>query len=216
MKIIKPLERPVLRDQIYEYLKKAIITLELAPGQRIKDSDLAADFGVSRTPVREALKRLEDEGLVESAPGSLTRISPIHMQEAKHAFTVVATLHALAARLAVPVMSEQDCADMEEKNRQLAKAMQEKNMIRAVEADDAFHQVFLEVCGNREIDLALERIVPKIRRLEFAKFSSLEGLRSVEQHVAIIEACKAQDAGKAAQLTEENWLSLGRVLTAES
>ncbi|QQE72630.1 GntR family transcriptional regulator [Brevibacillus composti] len=216
MKIIKPLDRPVLRDQIYDYLKKAIVTLELEPGQRIKDSDLAAEFGVSRTPVREALKRLEDEGLVESAPGSLTRVTPIQIEEAKNAFTVAATLHGLAARLAVPALEEAHLAALEQHNQRLQEAMQQQDMQAAVEADDAFHQVFLEVSKNGEIALALERIVPKIRRLEFAKFGSLAGLSSVEQHQAIIAACQAQDAGLASQLMEENWLSLGRVLTEES
>lgn len=216
MKTIKPLDRPVLRDQIYEHLKKAIITLELEPGQRIKDSDLAATFGVSRTPVREALKRLEDEGLVESSPGSLTRITPIGMKEAKHAFTVVATLHALAARLAVPLLTDNEFAAMERENRKLQQALDVQDMTRAVEADDAFHQIVLDASGNREIELALERIIPKIRRLEFAKFGSLEGLTSVEQHAAIIQACKSREVSAAAHLMEENWLSLGRILTRES
>ncbi|MEJ8545082.1 GntR family transcriptional regulator [Brevibacillus borstelensis] len=216
MKTIKPLERPVLRDQIYENLKKAIITLELEPGQRIKDSDLAVTFGVSRTPVREALKRLEDEGLVESAPGSLTRITPIDIKEANHAFTVVATLHALAARLAVPVLTDSDYAAMEGENRKLRQALDERDMVQAVEADDAFHQIVLDGSGNREIELALERIIPKIRRLEFAKFGSLEGLNSVDQHAAIIRACESRDVSAAAHLMEENWLSLGRILTHEA
>ena len=141
MKIIKPLDRPVLRDQIYDYLKKAIVTLELEPGQRIKDSDLAAEFGVSRTPVREALKRLEDEGLVESAPGSLTRVTPIQIEEAKNAFTVAATLHGLAARLAVPALEEAHLAALEQHNQRLQEAMQQQDMQAAVEAgSDAMNE----------------------------------------------------------------------------
>ncbi|QED49738.1 GntR family transcriptional regulator [Cytobacillus dafuensis] len=216
MKIIKTIARPALRDQVYESLKKAIITLELEPGQRIMDKDLASEFGVSRTPVREALKRLEDEGLVESLPGSQTRITQIHLEEAKNAFTVVAALHRLAARLAVPIILEEHIHLMEEMNAKLKKALDNKDVFGAVEADDQFHEILLSASGNQEIRLALERIMSKVRRLEFSKFSSLDGMKSVDQHNEIISACRKKDASLACSLVEENWLSLGRILVGDS
>ncbi|WP_026573002.1 GntR family transcriptional regulator [Bacillus sp. UNC438CL73TsuS30] len=216
MKTIKTIDRPVLRDQIYDSLKKAIITMELEPGKRILDKDLAAEFGVSRTPVREALKRLEDEGLVESLPGSQTRITKINLEEARNAFTVVAALNSLAARLAIPQISTKEIEQMETKNSELQKALEAKDIIGAVEADDQFHHVLLKASHNPEIEIALERIMTKIRRLEFSKFSSVDGHHSLEQHRQIIEACKAKNSTLATALVEENWLSLSRVLIGES
>ncbi|WNS75294.1 GntR family transcriptional regulator [Bacillus sp. DTU_2020_1000418_1_SI_GHA_SEK_038] len=216
MKMIKTIARPALRDQVYESLKKAIVTLELEPGQRIMDKDLATQFGVSRTPVREALKRLEDEGLVESLPGSQTRITQIHLEEAKNAFTVVAALHGLAARLAVPSITEEDIQLMEESNAQLKKALENKNVLDAVEADDQFHAILLLASGNQEISLALERIMSKVRRLEFSKFSSLDGMKSIEEHNKIISACRSKNTTLAYFLVEENWLSLGRLLVGDA
>ncbi|MBY0123261.1 GntR family transcriptional regulator [Bacillus sp. S/N-304-OC-R1] len=216
MKIIKTIARPALRDQVYDSLKKAIITLELEPGQRIMDKDLAVEFGVSRTPVREALKRLEDEGLVESLPGSQTRITQIDLEEAKNAFTVVAALHSLAARLAVPSISEEDIHLMEDSNARLKKALENKDVVSAVEADDEFHGVLLSVSGNQEIGLALERIMSKVRRLEFSKFSSLDAMKSIEEHQKIIEACRSKNLNIASSLVEENWLSLGRLLVGDT
>lgn len=215
MKIIKTIARPALRDQVYESLKKAIVTLELEPGQRIMDKDLATQFGVSRTPVREALKRLEDEGLVESLPGSQTRITEIHLEEAKNAFTVVAALHGLAARLAVPCIMEEDIQLMEESNAQLKRALENKNVLDAVEADDQFHAILLLASGNQEISLALERMMSKVRRLEFSKFSSLDGMKSITEHDEIISACRTKNASLASSLLEENWLSLGRLLVGD-
>jgi len=215
MKNIKMIERPILRDQVYESLKKAIITLELEPGKRIMDKDLAAEFGVSRTPVREALKRLEDEGLVESLPGSQTRITNIFLEEAKNAFTVVAALHRLAARLAVPFLSEEEFIIMEDSNAKLREAIDNKNVNQAVEADDNFHFILLKASQNPEIEFALDRIMPKVRRLEFSKFSSISAKKSVEQHDEIIRACRLKDEGLASSLVEENWLSLGRILVGD-
>ncbi|MGG1662953.1 GntR family transcriptional regulator [Brevibacillus sp. NRS-1366] len=213
---IKHINRPSLRDQVYQSLKAAIVMLQMEPGQRLNDNELATQFGVSRTPVREALKRLEDEGLVESIPGSLTRVTPLNIEEAQHAFPVVAALHALAARLAVPQVKEADIAELEKWNDSLYDALEQKDVMKAIEADDGFHEVFLHIAGNREIYIALERVVPKIRRLEFARFGSLEGLDSFEQHKKIITAMKNSQSQTAAELVEENWLSLGRLLTEDT
>ncbi len=130
------------RDEVYQTLKKAIIMLKLEPGQRLNDKELAEDFGISRTPVREALKRLEDEGLVESVPGSATRVTPLKPEEAKHAFTVVAALHSLAARLAVPLLKDSDIKMMEVSNNNLKVSLEQNDIIQAIQADESFHDVF--------------------------------------------------------------------------
>ncbi|AYB41582.1 GntR family transcriptional regulator [Brevibacillus laterosporus] len=213
---IKPIKRISFRDEVYLTLKKAIVTLELQPEQRLNDKELAEDFGISRTPVREALKRLEDEGLVESIPGSVTRVAPLNLEEAKHAFTVVAVLHSLAARLAVPLLKESDIQELEFGNKALLLAIEKKDIIKAIEADELFHNVFLDVAGNPEIIRALERSISKIQRLEISQFTSINGLKSVEQHQLIIEACKNKDKETTAHLVEQNWLSLGKLLTYET
>lgn len=87
---IKRIKRISLREEVYQTLKRAIVHLELKPEERLHDQELAEQFGISRTPVREALKRLEDEGLVEAVPGSATRVAPLNREEAEHAFTVTA------------------------------------------------------------------------------------------------------------------------------
>lgn len=213
---IKPIKRLSLRDEVYQTLKKSIINLELQPEERLNDKELAEKFGISRTPVREALKRLEDEGLVESLPGSSTRVAPLKLEEAKHAFTVVAALHALAARLASPLLKEIDIEKLEFSNKTLKIAIEKGEAIKAIEADGTFHKVFLDVAGNPEITFALERSVPKIQRLEISQFTTLKGLNSVEQHNQIISACKNQEYERVVRLVEENWLSLGGLLTQQN
>lgn len=210
---IKPIQRLSFRDEVYQTLKKAIMLLEFKPGQRLNDKELAEEFGISRTPVREALKRLEDEGLVESIPGSATRVTPLKPEEAKHAFTVVAALHALAARLAVPMFADSDIEKLKLSNDHLKASLEKNNIIEAIEADESFHHVFIQVAGNPEIKMALERIVPKVHRLEIAQFGSITGLKSVDQHRQIIESCESRDSQEVARLVEENWLSLGELLT---
>src|SRR5579863_2381139 len=98
MKMPNRLDTASLRQRVYEALRDAIVCGDLAPDQRLRDHELAAHLGVSRTPVREALQRLEDEGLVATAPRASTRVTPLDARAAREAFPVVATLHALAAR----------------------------------------------------------------------------------------------------------------------
>ncbi len=212
MKNIQPIRRLSLREEVYHHLKNAILLLELEPEERLHDKDLAEQFGISRTPVREALKKLEDEGLVEAMPGSATRVAPLNNDEANHAFTVVAALHALAARLAVPLLEEKDIKELKIQNQKLRSAMEERNVIAAIQADEDFHQVFLTAAGNPELVKALEVSTAKIRRLEMAQFGSVKGVNSIQQHEQIIEACIEKDSEKTALLTEVNWLSLGELL----
>ena len=209
---LEKIDRIPLRERIYQLVQRAIVSGELYPGQRVRDLDLAAQLGVSRTPVREALQRLEDEGLVETLPGALTRVVPLDTQAAREAFPVVAVLHALATRLAVEKLTEQDFAPLRQANESLVAALEAGDVTRAVQADDQFHEVFMRASANSEVQHALDRLMPKVRRLEYAQFGSLAGHTSVLQHQAIITASEQRLVALAASLTEQNWLNLGQLI----
>lgn len=206
---IKPIKRVSLKEEVYLTLKHAIVSLQLQPGERLHDQKLAEQFNISRTPVREALKRLEDEGLVESNPGSYTKVTPLNIEEAKHAFIVVAALHALAARLAVHQIGEYEIQELQLCNEAFAEAIENKNAIKAMESDRAFHAVFLKLAGNREIENALKGCTSKIYRLEISQFTTEMGRKSVVQHEKIIVACHQKNFEAAVHLVEDNWLMLG-------
>lgn len=217
MNTLTMLESSSLRERVYGALRDAIVTGELAPGQRLRDQLLAAQLGVSRTPVREALQRLEDEGLVQTSPRALTRVAPLDAQAAREAFPVVAALHALAARHGAARLTASDLAEMRAANDALASEIarvERATILQAIQADDRFHAVLLRAAENSEIARTLERIMPKVRRLEYAQFGSLAGRTSVQQHAAIIAACQRDDAQAVASLVEENWLSLGRLIAS--
>lgn len=217
MTTLMTIESQSLRERVYRALRDALVAGELAPGARLRDQELAARLGVSRTPVREALQRLEDEGLVETAPRALTRVTPLDAVAARESFPVVAALHALATRHGVARLTPADIAVMRAANEELAgaiAALDPATVRRAIAADDRFHGVQLRAAGNGEITRALERLTPKVRRLEYAQFGSLAGRKSVQQHAAIIAACERADRDLAANLVEENWLALGQLIAA--
>lgn len=210
--ILMPVPRQTLREQVYATLLDAIVSGAMPPGSRLRDADLASELQVSRTPVREALQRLEDEGLVRTSPGSQTQVAPLLESDAAEAVPVVATLHALAARTAVPRFGAADLAALEAANSAFAAWLAAGNPSAALAADDAFHDVFVAAAGNGEVQRSLRRLLPRVRRLELARFGALAGRDSVTQHAAIIEAARAGRARGAADLVEENWLTLGRLL----
>jgi DNA-binding GntR family transcriptional regulator len=209
---IEKIPRVSLREQVFCRLQAAIISGELKPEARVRDQELATQLGVSRTPVREAMQRLEDEGLIETFPGALTRIAPLDTRASREAFPVVMVLHALATRLGAPRLMDEDHSAMQAANDTLAAAIESGDVARAIQADDHFHGVLLKASGNRELQCALDRVMPKVRRLEFAQFRSLAGRSSVQQHQEILTACRCGAVNDAAALVEENWMSLGRLL----
>lgn len=217
MNTLPTIDSQSLRERVYRALRDALVAGELSPGERLRDQDLAARLGVSRTPVREALQRLEDEGLVETAPRALTRVAPLDALAAREAFPVVAALHALATRHGVSRLTSADIAAMRGANDELAgaiAALDPATVRRAIAADDRFHSVLLLAAGNHEIIRTLERLTPKVRRLEYAQFGSLAGRKSIQQHAVIIAACERGDSDEAARLVEENWLALGQLIAA--
>ena len=211
---LEPIDRVSLRARVYDLLLRAIVSGELEPGERVRDQEIAAQLGVSRTPVREALQRLEDEGLVETRRGSLTRIMPLDTPAARDTFPLVAALHAFATRAATPQLTPADIAALRAANDALAAALSAGDVMGAIAADDRFHLRFVQSARNSELAPTLDRLTPKIRRLEVAQFGSLAGRRSVEQHAAIIVAVEQRDAHLAAELVEQNWLSLGELILA--
>lgn len=205
-------ERTLLRHEAYLRIRDAIMDGTLEPGERLRDAELTQWLGLSRTPVREALARLTEDGLVESVPQRYTRVTALDRRDTRDAAGVVAVLHGLAATLAVPSLSTAEIERMTATGARFAAALKAQDVSAAIAADDAFHGVLVGASRNLEIPPTLGRLMPRLRRLERARFGSLAGRRSVEQHAAIVRHCAAGDAAAAAESSVQNWLTLGVML----
>jgi len=201
-----------LRDTAYTALCEAIVAGELAPGESLHDDELCSWLGISRTPVREALARLADEGMVELAPQRYTRVASLTVKDAHDTLPVVAALHALAVELAVPRLGRDDVRRLDAEPQRYWDALRRRDAVEAYEADHRFHAVFVAVAGNEEIARLLAVLEARLRRLERLGTGTLPGRRAVAQHQAIVARAAAGDARGAASATRENWLSLGEML----
>ena len=208
---VVPLEsvgRVLLRDQAADRIREAIVAGDLPPGTVVKDAVLAARLGLSVAPVRAALARLADEGLVESKPQSHTRVTPLVLQHVRDAAVVVRAMHELAAREAAGRVADEDVREMWVANGRFAAAVEARDVDAALAADDALHAVLLSRCGNAAATATAARFTPLIRRLERQRFGAADGRRSVELHDRLIAACAARDAEAAVAVTTEIWTAL--------
>ena len=209
------ISRALFRDQALTAIREAILGGDLAPGVPIKDVELAERLGLSRTPVREALARLTDEGLVETKPHSYTRVTPLDAAAVRDAHVVVQSMHALAARLAVPHVGQADLDAMRAANTTFARALAGGDVPAALAADDEFHAVAVRRAGNFAVTATIERYTPLVRRLERLRFAAPTGRHSVAMHDEIITAFTAADADLAARLAARNWATLADLLSVE-
>ena len=170
-------------------------------------------LGLSRTPIRGALVRLEDEGLVECAPQRFTRVMPLDAQCARDLFPVLAVLHGLATELGVPRMTPERPAVVERRQRRLrAGRCGPSTAAAAYDADERFHAVFLRAAGNDHVLRMIDRLAPQLHRLERQTAQSLPGRRSVAQHQALVARAAAGDAAAAVSAAQANWMTLGALI----
>ena len=207
-------DRPKMSDAAYERLRDAIVRGELAPGEKIRDGDLAEMLGLSRTPVREALTRLADSGLVESKPGVYTRVATLNHDDVAANLAVLRALDSLAMQAAVPRLTKRDFQSMREANKKFAKAVKSQDVPGALAADDAFHHVIIEAAGNPVIARIIEQLHPQLHRILYRKFSGLfGGEETIDHHEALVSVCEQGDAQAAAAMSGEHWSHLGELIS---
>ncbi len=203
-----PINRSFMRDEVYNTLLKWIMEGVLRPGEKLLDKELAKRLGVSRTPVREALKRLEDKNLIEASANRWTKVAEINMDETELIYPIIFTLEPLAISLAMPTMASDDIKNMENANRELALAIKSSDPVKASSADTAFHEIFILKSGNKYLIDILRDLKIKHRRLEVIYFGGCAcALDSVYEHEKIIEAIKIRDEKLAGELIKLNWIN---------
>ncbi|MEC3974062.1 GntR family transcriptional regulator [Amycolatopsis sp. H20-H5] len=212
MSELAKVSRALLRDEAYESIRRAIVDGSLPPGANLRDADLAEQLGLSRAPVRQALTRLAADGLVDSKPQSYTRVAAVVPDDVRDALHLVRTLHEFAVRTGTPRMGPAEVSTMRAANARFAAAIAAGDPAAAIAADDEVHDVPVATCGNHAVAATLERYTPLLRRLEYARFSTLPAHHSVRRHDELIDAIEAVDVDGACRVTATIWTELERLL----
>ena len=199
--------RSLLRDDVYRRLRDAIVDGTFTPGEQLKDGELAVWLGVSRTPIREALLRLANSGLVVALPGRSTTVTAIDAAAVRDARDVVAAMHSLAVRQSAGRLTPSDLKRMRDANRRFIKAVKAGDVNAALDADEELHGVPVAAVGNGALASVIEHFGPLVRRAERDRFSQ-DGQISGEVHEKLIALLEAGEVEPAATVAFDIWHSL--------
>ncbi len=192
-----------LRDVVFVRLRRQILKGELKPGERLMEISLANRLGVSRTPIREAIRKLEHEGLVEMLPRRGAHVAGITRQELRDVLEVRKTLEVLAIRKASECMTEEDFVALkkaEKAFRQLV-ASPDADLTGLGEADEHFHDIIYQCTGNRRLIQILGNLREQMYRfrVEYLKDKDIRHSLVLE-HDALVAALMARDREEAVRL----------------
>ncbi len=180
-----------LSELSYARIKKMIAEHRFSPGARINVEELTRKFGASRTPIWEAIRRLEQEGLVRNVPNRGVFLVELTREAAVELYAVREALEGMAARLAVQRITGRMLARMEESLREQEKAVAEDSLVGFSRADFVFHSVVYAACGNTVLKEMLESIKNKARPLAMQITPILPEL--LEDHREIVRGLSLRD-----------------------
>ena len=189
-----------LRDVVFNTLRQAILTGELKPGERLMEIHLANKLGVSRTPIREAIRKLELEGLVTMIPRRGAEVAEITEKSLKDVLEVRRTLDALSVELACDRISDEELDTLRMACLKFEEATKTKDARIIAKADVALHDIIVQATGNKRLVQLVNNLAEQMYRYRFEynkDFSMHE--RLIEEHRVIYEAIKNKDKKTAAE-----------------
>ena len=188
-----------LRDVVFNTLRQAILKGELKPGERLMEIQLANKLGVSRTPVREANRKLELEGLVLMIPRKGAEVAEITRQDMEDVLEVRTALEELAVKDACDHITDAQLSELKKASNEFKKALLEgKDLVTCADADMHFHDVILSATNNRRLIQMLNNLSEQMYRyrMEYLKDERTHKTL-IEEHDAIRRALKKHDKVKA-------------------
>lgn len=202
----KQIHQQTISDEVYGKLLTWIMEGVLKPGEKLVDKEIAEHMGVSRTPVREALRRLEEKNMVESSANRWTRVSHIPEKEPEMIYPIIWVLEELAILFATDNLTLDDFKEMTAANVAFQKAIDQDDPLASARADTEFHSVFIKKSQNPHLINILDDLKIRYRRLEVNFFNEMgHDKSSVREHEMIIAALKDKNKALAIEIDRLNW-----------
>lgn len=190
-----------LRDVVFNTLREAILKGELKPGERMMEKQLAEKMGVSRTPIREAIRKLELEGLVVMVPRKGAQVASITEKEVKNVLEVRAALEELAVKLACQRMDKNQINELKSIMFEFDEASEEKDVNKLVAADIKFHDTIFKAAQNEKLQQIINNLREQIFRYRLAYLRNNYYHEIIRrEHQEMIDAIENNDEDKAAKV----------------
>jgi len=201
LKIDKIQNHKLLSQRVYSILKTAIIKGGLEVGSKLTEAKIAMQLGVSKTPVREALRQLADEEFVRITPNQGVVVSKISIEDIKDFLQLRMALEGLAANLAAKRISQKEIKELEKYHEQMYKFAVKKDLSAFGEENAKFHNILLHASGNKRLARIVGNFTDIAYRFWLKSLNEPEKLKSsLEEHGNIITALKKRDPEQAEQL----------------
>lgn len=194
-----------LREVIFEALREAIVSGDLKPGERLMEVALAEQMGVSRTPVREAIRKLESDGLVVMTPRKGTHVAELTVKDIMDVLEVRSALDRLATGLAAGRIQPAQIRQLENIHKQYMANVQKESIEGAIRKDIEFHDAIYTATGNPRLMAAASSLREHIYRFRVIYLHDSSTASDVErEHSGILEALRAGDSTGAERYAEEH------------
>ena len=205
-----------LRVLVYDEIKMRILKGEIAPGQRLMEVETAEELGVSRTPVREAIKKLEREGLVVIEPRKGTYAAKISAEDLIEILEVRESLEALAASYAAKRMKAAQKDKLKNAAQRYEKAVSDGKMQMIIKYDTEFHRLLVEGSENKTLISLIEDLQELLLRFRYLYYDNqTRADKNTEEHKRIVDAVMAGDEKKAHDATHQHIKSLKEIVIEE-
>src|SRR5262245_48358748 len=211
--VVARIESPeTFKDKAYQALRDVIVSSGVYRSRidiRLDERQLAQDFGISRTPVREAMAQLEREGFVRSVPRRGIYVVRKTKQEVIEMITAWAALESMAARLVTEHASDEEIAGLRRMFAQFDGNTLHARLDEYSEVNIAFHQTIIELSGNQALIRLAENLFTHMRMIRGQTIGEDDRVdRSIHDHMNIIQAIEARDTGRAEELVRQHALGL--------
>ncbi len=194
-----------LSGQVFGRIREGILSGKYAANEELKEKTLGEEFGVSRTPVREALRQLELEGLVSIIPNKGAYVIGVSLQDIKEIYEIRCLLEGLCANWAAEKITQEQLAELDENIFLMEFHATKENWCQMVELDNRFHELLYQASGSRELAHVLSdyhQYVQRVRKVSLGNPKRVQ--KSKEEHKAIVEALRSRDPNKAQELATEH------------
>lgn len=194
-----------IREEVFTMLRQAILTGKLQPGDRLVERELAEQLGVSRTPVREALRKLELENLVTHIPRKGVVVSEISKKDVIDIFDIRASLEGLASRLAAQKATKEDLHDLREMVAEMSEATANNDSERLNEIHDEFHRKLFDIADSPRLIQMINSLIDYISRFTKTGYA-IPGRSSaaMHEHMELLESLEGKDSARAETLAESH------------
>jgi DNA-binding GntR family transcriptional regulator len=197
--------RRTLHYDVLERLRQMIFDGELPAGSKVRENDLCERFGVSRTPMREALKVLANEGLVRLTPNRGAVISELTLQDLEDAFPVMGALEALAGELACLSITDQEIAEIRELQDRMVEHYENRELAPYFELNQEIHLRILQAARNKSLSAMAKSLGDRLRRARYmANMSTTRWAQALSEHSAILEALEKRDGKRLGELMKHH------------